>query len=344
MAQIAGSFKPCAGRRSAVTERLAELRKWLAAVVAEPDLELFPASSDASFRRYFRVQTADGSRVVMDAPPDRESVQRYVLVARVLSRAGVHVPQILASDPERGFLLLGDLGDRTYLQALEHGQPPDPLYTDALAALLRIQRHAEPDALPPYDRALLERELAIFREWFLERHLGLRIDAAMAADLVAVDAFLVHAALAQPRTVVHRDYHSRNLMVTEPNPGVLDFQDAVVGPIAYDLVSLLRDCYVAWPAEQVTEWLQAYHGRAAAAGLPVGALATFRRAFDLAGVQRHLKAIGIFARLWHRDGKAGYLGDIPRVLSYVQAVAPPYRELDALRRLMEREVLPRMTG
>jgi aminoglycoside/choline kinase family phosphotransferase len=341
MAQIAGRFKPCAERRSAVTERSAELRKWLAGVVAEPDLELVPASSDASFRRYFRVHTAVGSRIVMDAPPDRESVQRFVQVASVLARAGVHVPEILASDPERGFLLLGDLGEQTYLQALENGQPADPLYADALDTLLRLQHRAEPDALPLYDRALLERELGIFREWFLERHLGLRLDDSMVADLQAVNAFLVDAALAQPRTVVHRDYHSRNLMVTDPNPGVLDFQDAVVGPIAYDLVSLLRDCYVAWPAAKVTDWVREYHGRAAAVGLPVGTPSAFARAFDLVGVQRHLKAIGIFARLWHRDGKRGYLGDIPRVLDYVQEVVLPYRELNGLRRLIEREVLPR---
>ena len=325
-----------------MAERFDELRRWLAEVIPERGIELRPASSDASFRRYFRMGTREGSRIVMDAPPERESVQRYVQVARKLAAAGVHVPEVYAMDVERGFAVLGDLGDETYLDALARGAPVEPLYDDAISTLLRIQGSADPGGLPEYDRALLERELAIFREWFLERHLGVQLDAAVAADIAGVEALLVEAALAQPRTLVHRDYHSRNLMLSDPNPGVLDFQDAVVGPIAYDLVSLLRDCYVSWPSERIAEWLRDYHARAGAVGLPVGTLADFTRGFDLAGVQRHLKATGIFARLWHRDGKAGYLGDIPRVMAYLRDVARSYRELDPLVRLIDREVLPRL--
>ena len=323
-------------------ERIDELRRWLAEVIPDRGVDPVPASSDASFRRYFRIGTREGSRIVMDAPPDRESVQRYVLVARKLATAGVHVPEVYAMDVERGFLLLGDLGDETYLDALGRGEPAGSLYGDAIAALLRLQKSGDASGLPEYDRALLVRELAIFREWFLDRHLGVQLDASASAELARVEAFLVDAALAQPRTLVHRDYHSRNLMLSEPNPGVLDFQDAVVGPVAYDLASLLRDCYIAWSSEQVAEWLRDYHEDAKASGLPVGTLATFTRGFDLAGVQRHLKAIGIFARLWHRDGKGGYLADIPRVLDYVQDVAREYRELAPLGGLIEREVRPRL--
>jgi len=325
-----------------VSERLAELQNWLAEVLPDRGIELAPASSDASFRRYFRIRTGDGTRIVMDAPPERESVQRYVQVARMLASTGVHVPEVFAVDVDRGFVLLGDLGERTYLDVLQGHHDAEPLYLDAIAALLRIQTAGDPSGLPLYDRALLERELTIFREWFLERHLGLRLDAATSAGLYDVERFLVDAALVQPRTVVHRDYHSRNLMLSQPNPGILDFQDAVVGPVTYDLVSLLRDCYVAWPSERVIGWLRRYHRQAAAAGLPVGNLAEFERSFDLAGVQRHLKAIGIFARLWHRDGKPGYLGDIPRVLRYVDEVACEYPELAPLRRLVEHDVLPRL--
>jgi aminoglycoside/choline kinase family phosphotransferase len=325
-----------------VAERFEELRRWLADVIPERGIEPRPASSDASFRRYFRIGTREGSRIVMDAPPDRESVQRYMQVARKLAAAGVHVPEVYAMDVERGFLLLGDLGDETYLDALARGEPAEPLYEDAIATLLRLQARGDPAGLPDYDRALLARELAIFREWFLERHLAVRLDSVAAAEFARVETFLVDAALAQPRALVHRDYHSRNLMLSEPNPGVLDFQDAVVGPIAYDLVSLLRDCYVAWPREWVAERLRGYHARASVAGLPVGTLADFTRGFDLTGVQRHLKATGIFARLWHRDGKAGYLGDIPRVLDYLKDVAHGYRELDPLARLIDCEVLPRL--
>jgi aminoglycoside/choline kinase family phosphotransferase len=278
----------------------------------------------------------------MDAPPAHESVQRYVQVARMLANTGVHVPEIFAVDVERGFLLLGDLGERTYLDALGRQHDAEPLYADAIAALLRIQSAGDASGLPVYDRALLERELAIFREWFLDRHLGLRLDAPSDAGLRDVERFLVDAALLEPRTVVHRDYHSRNLMLSRPNPGILDFQDAVLGPMAYDLVSLLRDCYVAWPAERVSAWLRSYHEQASAAGLPVRSQGEFERGFDLAGVQRHLKAIGIFARLWHRDGKRGYLGDIPRVLGYVEDVGRRYRELEPLRRLVDQEVRPRL--
>jgi N-acetylmuramate 1-kinase len=325
-----------------MSDRLAEMREWLARVWPEAGAELAPASSDASFRRYFRVRAGGISRIAMDAPPERESVQRYVQVARKLAQAGVHVPDVYAVDEARGFLLLGDFGERTYLDALASADAADALYRDAIAALLRLQTRADPSGLPGYDRALLERELGIFREWFLGRHLGVALDAASDAALASVEKLLVESALAQGTTFVHRDYHSRNLMVCERNPGVLDFQDAVVGPIAYDLVSLLRDCYVGWPSEHVARWLRAYHAQAASAGLPVGSLAELTRAFDLSGVQRHLKALGIFARLWHRDGKGAYLGDMPRVLGHVLEVAAQHRELEPLRALVERDVLPNM--
>jgi aminoglycoside/choline kinase family phosphotransferase len=324
-----------------VTERLSELRAWLAGVLPDGSPDLVPASSDASFRRYFRLRAGGVSRIAMDAPPDRESVQRYVDVARILAGAGVHVPEILALDVGRGFLLLEDLGDATYLDALRRGADAEALYADALAALVRIQSRADAGALPRYDRALLERELGIFREWFLGRHLGVDPEETMPGELARIEAFLVAEALAQPVCFVHRDYHSRNLMPSHPNPGVLDFQDAVAGPVSYDVVSLLRDCYIAWPPARVEAWLHDYHAAAAKAGVPLPQLAAFTRGFDLAGIQRHLKAIGIFARLWHRDGKPGYLDDIPRVLDYVLGVAAGYRELDPLRRLIEEEVLPR---
>jgi aminoglycoside/choline kinase family phosphotransferase len=317
--------------------RLESLKQWIGDVLDLREYELRPASTDASFRRYFRVVARGGTHIVMDAPPEREDLQRYIAVARRLHGLGLHVPEILEQDLVQGFLLLTDLGQQVYLSAL-NADSADRLYGDALAALVILQGgiFRDPHALPDYDAALLHRELEIFREWYLGRHLGLRLDAGQDALLDGAFAVLVNAALEQPRVWVHRDYHSRNLMVTrENNPGILDFQDAVIGPATYDLVSLLRDCYIAWPRDRVEAWALGYRESAARAGLPVGAGdGQYLRWFDLMGVQRHLKAAGIFARLLHRDGKPGYLADIPRTLGYVLEVSGRYPELRPLHGLL----------
>lgn len=317
--------------------RLEGLKRWLAAVLDVTDYELQPASADASFRRYYRVRTAGATHIVMDAPPDRQDLGPFLAVAARLRELGLHVPEVLDQDLAAGYLLLTDLGERTYLQALNPATV-ERLYGDALGALVVLQAGIYTGAglLPDYDEALLRRELEIFREWYLGRHLGATLAAAQQQALEAAFNMLVGAALDQPRVWVHRDYHSRNLMVTaRNNPGILDFQDAVVGPVTYDLVSLLRDCYIAWPRDQVIDWAKGYYELARQSGLPVGEdEEQFLRWFDLMGVQRHLKAAGIFARLHHRDGKPGYLGDIPRTLGYVLEVSARYPELAGLYRLL----------
>ena len=323
---------------------------WLRDVLEIDAVGIVPASADASFRRYFRVQRKPAALIVMDAPPDKEDVQPWLTVAGMLERIGVNAPRVLQRNLAEGFLLITDLGSRTYLAELEAGGPARELYDAAIDALVRIQARGAADApsLPPYDEALLRREMALFPEWFLGHHLEIAVDKREVRTLADTFTHLVESALSQPRVFVHRDYHSRNLMVCGsqalgPTPGILDFQDAVYGPVTYDLVSLLRDCYVAWPSEQVLGWVDEFRARAAAAGIDVGRdAATFVRWFDLMGVQRHLKAIGIFARLWHRDGKMGYLKDIPRTLNYVFEVASTYPELNGLATLIERRVLPKL--
>ena len=302
---------------------------------------LEPASSDASFRRYWRVRRGGESWIVMDAPPGLEDVRPFVRVARLLRAAGLNVPEVLAEDGARGFLLLTDLGERLYLDALDEASA-DRLYGDALGALATLQARVDPEALPPYDRALLAGELGLFREWLLGRHLGLALSASEEALLEGTFAMLVEAALAQPVVAVHRDYHSRNLLVTERhNPGIVDFQDAVAGPVTYDLVSLLRDCYIAWPRARVEGWALGYLDLAVQSGiLREEDEERFLAWFDLMGVQRHLKATGIFARLWHRDGKRGYLADIPRTLGYVREVAARHARLAPFGRWLEERVLP----
>lgn len=328
--------------------RLTQLRQWVGGVLQASDFTLAPASEDASFRRYFRVTRGERTWIAMDAPPGKEDLEPYVRVAAILNDVGVNAPHVIARDLERGFLLNTDLGSRTYLMELDAGGDPEQLYGDAMQALVRIQalgaRHAR--ALPPYDDALLQRELALFPEWFCRRHLALELDAPATSALATVFDALSAEALRQPRVLVHRDYHSRNLMVGDgarygANPGVLDFQDAVYGPVAYDPVSLLRDCYVAWPGERVRDWALDFRNAAQAKGVAVGAsVGEFLKWFDWMGVQRHLKAIGIFARLWHRDGKPGYLKDIPRTLNYVREVSGEYRELQFLRRFIDERVNP----
>jgi hypothetical protein len=324
--------------------RLDLLHHWLEEEVGWRGYTIAPASADASFRRYFRVTRAAGSVIVMDAPPGKEDVEPYLRVAGMLEAIGVNAPRVLARSAAAGFLMLTDLGSVTYLERLADADQADELYGAAIAALVRMQgRGAACTAqLPPYDEKLLRFEMSLFTDWLLARHLGLRLDAGAARDLALVFDRLVAVALEQPRVFVHRDYHSRNLMVCPGhNPGILDFQDAVHGPLAYDLVSLLRDCYVAWPADRVAAWALGFRAQAAAAGLPAGGdEAQFLRWFDLMGVQRHLKASGIFARLWHRDGKPGYLPDVPRTLEYVVQVCARHDELAALGELVGATVLP----
>jgi aminoglycoside/choline kinase family phosphotransferase len=328
--------------------RLEQLAQWLQSLFGAPDFVLEPASADASFRRYFRVTRAGRTLIAMDAPPDKEDMRPYIRIASILVDVGVNAPRVLEQNLEQGFLLNSDLGARTYLAELDRGADAHALYADAIAALVRIQSGGRKFAaqLPAYDDALLRREMALFPEWFCGRHLGLDLTAADAAGLSAVFDALTAEALAQPRVFVHRDYHSRNLMLTDGaregrNPGILDFQDAVHGPITYDLVSLLRDCYIAWPQERVHTWAREFRQAASSEGLDVATdERQFLRWFDFMGVQRHLKAIGIFARLWHRDGKPGYLNDIPRTLSYVRKVSADYPELRFLQQLIESKVLP----
>ena len=325
-------------------ERIEQITDWLCAELHFNLVRLEPASNDASFRRYFRAWRADGAtRVVMDAPPDKEPIEPFLRVAALLTGSGVHVPQVDAADLRRGFVLLEDLGSILYLTRLRAGDDAEPLYADALQALLQLQV-AVPGAvsLDPYDRTALEREMALMPEWFCTRHLQLELEPEERALLAQTFELLTTEALAQPRVFVHRDYHSRNLLLLEQrNPGVVDFQDALYGPVTYDLVSLLKDCYIDWPREVVTRWVSRYRARLAAAGGPAGTgEQQFLRWFDFIGLQRHIKVLGIFARLWWRDGKSGYLNDLPRTLAYVQDAARRYAELAAFAAWLERRVAP----
>ncbi|MGA7985514.1 MAG: phosphotransferase [Burkholderiales bacterium] len=316
--------------------RLDALERWLAAQLPGSAFTLAPASEDASFRRYFRASLADGrSLIAMDAPPDKEDCRPFVHVARLLREAQVNAPEIHAQDLAQGFLLLSDLGQTTYLAALDEHNA-DALFRDAIDALVRWQLATRAGELPAYDEALLRREMALFPEWYLGRHLGLTPSAAQQAALEDAFSRLAASALAQPAVYVHRDYMPRNLMLCEPNPGVLDFQDAVVGPISYDIASLLRDAFISWEEARVIDWCARYWGAAKRARLPVDAdFAEFYRGFEWMGLQRHLKVLGIFARLTYRDGKAKYLADTPRFLAYARAVAGRYPALAPLARLLD---------
>jgi len=315
--------------------RYAELSAWLAAVLGDASFRLAPASADASFRRYFRVSTAAGSTIAMDAPPEREDCRPFVKVAGLLREAGVHAPEILAQNLERGFLLLSDLGTTTYLQAINE-ENAQRLFADATDALLRWQTASREGVLPPYDEALLRRELDLFPEWYLGRHLGLTPGEAQRATLESAFQLIVQNNLAQPRVYVHRDFMPRNLMLSEPNPGVIDFQDAVFGPITYDLASLYRDAFLSWDEERVLDGCVRYWEKARRAGLPVrGDFAEFYRDLEWMGLQRHLKVLGIFARLNYRDGKANYLEDTPRFVGYVRHTASRYREFGPFLRLLD---------
>lgn len=305
-------------------QRYDAMLAWLGQILGTVPQAPEPVAGDASFRRYFRVRVPAGPRIVMDAPPEKESCEAFVALTRHWHAHGLHVPELLAEDRAQGFLLLEDLGDRLYLEGLDSEDSADRLYGDALNALIRLQAlPAPPDyPLPPYDRGRLEQEMRLFPDWLLGAKLGLTLSSQEQAMLETTFATLSESALAQPSVPVHRDYHSRNLLVTPHNsPGIIDFQDAVIGPITYDVVSLLRDCYVDWPLEKVCQWLEHYRLKAHEAGLHQADEATFRQWFELMGIQRHLKASGIFARLDQRDGKPRYLADIPRTLDYMVAAA-----------------------
>jgi len=317
-------------------QRRADLERWLGNELKGARFSLAPASEDASFRRYFRATLEDGrTYVAMDAPPDQEDCRPFVHVARLLREAQVHAPEVYAQDLGRGFLLLADLGTRTYLQHLTPDNAPR-LFADAIDALVRWQLATRPGELPPYDGALLRREMSLFPQWYVSRHLKLTLNERQQADLEQIFALLVKSALAQPVVYVHRDFMPRNLMLSEPNPGVLDFQDAVLGPASYDAVSLFRDAFLSWEEEQVLDWSVRYWQKAKSVGLPVDPdFGEFWRAFEWMGLQRHLKVLGIFARIRYRDGKAKYLEDTPRFIGYARAVAGRYPALTPLLRLLD---------
>lgn len=301
---------------------------------AVPVASLTAASSDASFRRYFRWEGAGRTLIVMDAPPPQEDCRPFVKVAELLASAGVHVPQILAADLERGFLLLPDLGRQTYLEVINSGNA-EALFADALQALLKFQQLPLTDGLPVYDAALLQRELQLFPDWYLRQHLKLTLDGEQLAAWQRICSLLVDSALAQPQVLVHRDFMPRNLMDSSPNPGVLDFQDAVYGPVTYDVTCLFKDAFLSWPEAQVRDWLEGYWRQALDAQIAVQPnLEDFLCASDLMGVQRHLKVIGIFARICYRDGKPKYLGDVPRFFAYIDAVVARRPQLAELRELL----------
>jgi aminoglycoside/choline kinase family phosphotransferase len=361
-------------------QRQQQLAEWLHSLFPDEQFTLAPASADASFRRYFRATFANGqTRIVMDAPPQLEDCRPFLHIGKLFENAGTHVPHVYAQDLEQGFLLLSDLGNTTYLQALNDGSPATAreLYGDATDALIKIQLASRENELPPYDEAMLLREMRLFPEWYIARHLNVTLSDAQSAKLETVFARILTNNLAQPSVYVHRDYHSRNLMVIEnplsnslgkstshstrlqttaakslvipqagertneksnflTSPGILDFQDAVYGPITYDLVSLLKDAYIRWEEAEIIDWLIRYWEKARKAGLPVhNDFSEFYRDYEWMGVQRHLKVLGIFARLYHRDGKEAYLKDLPLVMSYLRAACVRYIDLKPLLNLLD---------
>ncbi|MGB7649619.1 MAG: phosphotransferase [Gallionella sp.] len=342
-------------------QRQQQLTTWLQGLFPEQTFTLTPASADASFRRYFRATFADGTtRIVMDAPPEHEDCRPFLQVGKLFEAAGAHVPHVYAQDLAQGFLLLSDLGNTTYLQAL-NANTAKPLYAAATDALIKIQLASAAKNLPPYDEALLRRELNLFPDWYIAQHLGVTLSAHQHSKLEEVFARIVKNNLAQPMVYVHRDFHSRNLMVTAPNsfphpnplppageganeslrdahstPGIIDFQDAVFGPITYDLASLFKDAYIRWEEADVMDWLITYWERARAAGLPVHAdFGEFYRDFEMMGAQRHLKVLGIFARLAIRDGKTGYVKDMPLVMDYLRRACVRYIDLKPLLNILD---------
>ena len=323
--------------------RLSQLNTWLGTLASKWSLDLTtiqPASSDASFRRYFRVLSnkngSQASFIVMDAPPATEDTKPFINISKLLADAKLNVPVVLEKEIEQGFLLLTDLGNQTYLSALNQQTAPK-LYQDANNALIQMQLASKPGLLPEYDKALLTRELDLFPEWYLSKHLQIELNTKQKEDLAKVFGLLLENNLSQAQVIVHRDYHSRNLMVTDKNnPGILDFQDAVYGPITYDLASLYRDAYIEWEEPEQMDWLIRYWDQARKAGLPVQSeFGDFYRDYEWMGLQRHLKVLGIFARLYHRDGKDGYLKDIPLVFKYARKVAERYNAFKPLVQLLD---------
>ena len=333
-------------------ERKQQLQQWLTSVLENQPFSFEPASTDASFRRYFRVQVKNTTYIAMDAPPDKENSQAFVDIAALLLSVNVQAPKVLKLDLAQGFLLLSDLGNTQYLDVLNSGNV-DKHYSDAINTIIKFQKHishvtalAHEMTLAPYDKELLLFEMSLFKHWFLENQLALQLSKNQQSSLEKTFQQLASSALEQPTVFVHRDYHSRNLMLCDDNnPGVLDFQDAVLGPITYDLVSLLRDCYITWPRQQVKDWAIEFYTKQLSAGVVNCSEETFLRWFDWMGIQRHLKAVGIFSRLNKRDGKPGYLGDIPRTLNYISEVAADYVELAPLSALLnELELSQRVDG
>jgi aminoglycoside/choline kinase family phosphotransferase len=317
---------------------ISAFKQWIAQQLQVPvaTIDLQAASADASFRHYYRLQLPDRSVIAMDASAERASCVPFVNIARLLAHGHVHVPQILAENLEQGWLLLGDLGRQTYLDVLDDDNA-DRLFSDAIDALIAVQKIPAPANFPQYDAALLRRELELFPEWYLQRHLGISIDATLRAELDALFDLLIERVLRQSQVLVHRDFMPRNLMLSEPNPGVLDFQDAVCGPIAYDPICLFKDAFISWPEARVEPWLREYWQRARAANLSVPAtFADFYIDCDFIGVQRHLKVVGIFARICHRDGKPKYVSDVPRFFEYLRGACTRRGELASLAELIER--------
>jgi len=321
-------------------DRLQRLTNWTREVLQthlHTELDrLEPASADASFRRYFRAFSSSGSHIVMDAPPSHEDCRPWLHVGRLFRAAGANTPEILAENLAEGFLLISDLGSTTYLSALNQDNAGQ-LYQEANGALIKIQLASRPGELPPYDEALLRRELDLFPDWYLTKHLQVNLDNDQRQIMEDTFRRILDNNLAQPRVYVHRDWHSRNLMITEAdNPGVIDFQDAVFGPITYDLVSIYKDAYIKWDEEQVLDWTVRYWEAARKASLPVQAdFGDFYRDFEWMGVQRHIKVLGIFARLYHRDGKDGYLKDMPLVMDYLRRACERYNGLGDFLRLLD---------
>jgi N-acetylmuramate 1-kinase len=316
-------------------DRFRALDAWLRTALAGAPFRLERASADASFRRYFRVFLDGRTLIAMDAPPGREDSSAFVRISALLRQAGLNAPEVIAQDLGQGFLLVTDLGTVSYLEALREGNV-DALFDDATTALVRWQASGRAGVLPEYDEALLRRELMLFPDWYVARHLGVTLTPVQRGALEKVFEAILASNLAEPRTFVHRDFMPRNLMVCDPNPGILDFQDAVHGPISYDVACLYRDAFISWDEERVLDGTIRYWEKARGAGLPVRSdFAEFWRDVEWMGLQRHLKVLGIFARLSHRDGKQGYLEDTPRFIGYVRHAVSRYRELGPLGRLLD---------
>jgi len=311
--------------------RLQQLQLWLEQTLGHKNFSIAPASADASFRRYFRVTTPQQTWVAMDAPPDKENCEPFVHVAQMIEAAGVQAPHIFQRSKEQGFMLLSDLGSTPYLSKLNN-ENADLLYQDAINSLIKMQTLQ--NGLPAYDAKLLHFEMSLFQDWYLDKHLQIKLSTNQQNVLQNALDLLTHSAQQQPQVFVHRDYHSRNLMITESdNPGVIDFQDAVVGAISYDLVSLLKDCYIAWPRQKIESWARYFlDNNPQTANI---SFEQFMRWFDLMGAQRHIKVLGIFARLNHRDGKPAYLKDIPRTLAYLVDACARYDDLYDLHKLLQ---------